>query len=83
MKQSLHLVDHDEPTPQQIAMARIEQSHREWSGPNGKPWQPFSEARERPTLNADAVLRRTYRIEVSRRTPWWRRVWRRLLQIVR
>lgn len=75
-RQPLRLIDADEPTPQQIALARIEQSHREWSGPNGKPWQPFSEAREKPTLDTDSVLQRTYRVEAGRRTPLWRRAWR-------
>ena len=74
---SLHLVDGDEPTRQQKALAQIEASHRDWVGINGRPWEPFSEPRQKPTLNADDVLRRsTYRIDPSERVPLYRRLLR-------
>jgi len=57
----------------------MEQNWREWAGPSGKPWQPFSEAQAKPTLNTDDVLRRTYRVEVGRRTPLLRRLLRWLM----
>lgn len=79
----LRLIDSEEPTREMIAQARMEQSWREWTGINGQPWQPFSEPRERPTLDTDDVLRRTYRAEVDRPVPLLRRLLRRLLQIVR
>lgn len=77
----LRLIDADEPTREQIAQARMEQSWREWTGINGQPWQPFSEPRERPTLDTDDVLRRTYRVEVDKPAPRWRRLWRRVCRL--
>lgn len=74
----LRLVDSDEPTREQIEMARMEQNWREWSLAG---WKPFNEPRDRPVLNPDDVLRESDK-KVARYAvlhlpiPRWRRVLR-------
>lgn len=81
----LHLAADDTPDPVvtrgDIAMAAIIQSHREWSGPNGKGWHPFSEAQANPTLDPDEVLRRQYRVVAGRPLPAARRLLRWLRRV--
>lgn len=70
----LRLADAEDPTRQMVEMARIEQSHREWS-PQG--WQPIDVVARNP-LDVDAVVARSYRVLVvtDAVVPWWRRALR-------
>jgi len=69
----LRLIDGDEPTAEAVYMARIEQSHREWSK---QGWHPVDVAATRPLVVDDVT---TYKvIVVDRPIPLWRRILRRL-----
>lgn len=83
-KTTLRLADDTpEPTRAQIALAQIDQSHREWRSPwadvTGERWQAVELAREqRPTLDVDAVHRQQYRLVASSKVGRWRKIMRRL-----
>lgn len=77
MNHKLRLLDTEEPTAAEVYRARVEQGWREWSGPQGQPWQPFSEPQQLPTLAVDDVQRRSYKvIVVDSPIPFWRKVMR-------
>lgn len=68
----------EEPTRQQIAMAEIMQTWREWR--KDFPWQPYSDPEIRqPVLRVGATLDRSQYLVVSEpHVPLWRRILRRL-----
>lgn len=80
-KSTLKLASSDDPTPEQIYMARIEQAHREWSGPTGQPWCPYTGPTGKSKSDVDAALASQWRIVLEPRLPWWRRVVRRLRRV--
>lgn len=64
-------------TRQDIERARIEQSWREWSGPNGKPWTPYDGSVEPWTGKvSESVDKATYRVNLSEEIPLFRRILR-------
>lgn len=70
---NLRLLEAEEPTRQQIALAAIEQNQREWSK---QGWHPITTTDDVP-LPVDEIQRRSYKvIVVDGRVPWWRRLWR-------
>jgi len=77
-KPTLKLASSDDPTPRQIYMARIDQSHREWSGPTGQPWHPYDGPTGKSKSDVDAALASQWRLIADPPLPWWRRVLRRL-----
>jgi len=65
----LRLVDSEEPTRAEIAMAEIDQEHRE------AKWTPFSEPQKNPTFNPDEVLDRAARYAMTEKpAPAWRKL---------
>lgn len=66
----LRLVDQDEPTRAEIAMAEIEQEHRE------AKWTRISEPQKSPAFPTDEILARSelrYAI-IDRPRPWRRKL---------
>lgn len=76
-KRNLRLADADDNvTPADVERARMEQSWREWHGPNGKPWMPYDGPTGKSADDVGEITRRQYRVVVTSRVSWWRRVWR-------
>lgn len=88
MAVKLRLLDTEEPPAASLdarkldAIAEIEQSMREWSGPCGRTdgWKPVEVDATKP-LPVDDVQRRSYKvIVVNSPIPFWRKVMRWLKQ---
>lgn len=78
MKQPLRLVYSDEPTRQMIALAEIEQEHRE------SKWTAFSEPRQNPLLDVDGILRKAGKyVVIDRPVSRYRRLWRWFVETLR
>lgn len=78
MKPNLRLLDSDEPSCADVALAAIEQDQSEWSGPCGKTdgWQPITTDATNP-LPVDAIQGRSYKVVITNSPiPFWRRVMR-------
>jgi hypothetical protein len=76
MKSKLHLIDHDEPTRQQVAMARIEQAHREYRTDTGAPWRPIEPPRGLSPLIRPEGMTGCKVVVVDGSVPLWRKAWR-------
>jgi hypothetical protein len=73
-KTTLRLAPQDiEPSRAEIYKARIEQSHREWHGPNGEPWKPYDGSTEPWTHKVKRAGESQYRIVVESEVGWFRK----------
>ena len=76
MAKPLTLINPDhESTPEEIYMAKIDQSHREYRGELNAPWKPFAENVKRGLMVDDVLARSMLRVAtVDKKISWWRRL---------
>jgi hypothetical protein len=81
-KPNLQLAVDHEPTRQEIAMAQIDQSWREYRGENGREWSPYVGSTEPWSHKVSDALATQYRVVVDSSVPWPRRLIRWLSRIL-
>lgn len=77
---SMRLVKKDEdPTRQEVFMAGVEQSWREWNGPSGRPWIPYQGSTAQWSESVSKALDRgRYIVITDTPVPLWRRTLKKL-----
>lgn len=78
----MRLVHKDEPSRQEIEMAKISQNWREWRGEGGAQWNPYDGPTSPWSDKVSAALERgRYVVVASAPIPLWRIILRKIFRI--